>query len=100
MKSMLPEEKQSGSLAKLIEAVSKEANLAGPLEALSHAIRNGGNLGAHFDMEKEPDEHVARQIVELVDYLISYLYVLPRRIQALEDALNNSPSETSSADAS
>jgi hypothetical protein len=74
-------------LAKLIEFAKSEVDLAAPLSALSHAIRDGGNLGAHFDMEKEPNETLARQMVELLAYLISYLYVLPKEIEKLEQSL-------------
>jgi hypothetical protein len=86
-KYLVPEEKRKASLAKLIEHVKSDIDLAAPLTSLSHAIRDGGNLGAHFDMEKEPTDVIARQMVELLDYLISYLYVLPRQIKKLEDSL-------------
>jgi hypothetical protein len=29
------------------------------------AIRKGGNLGAHFDLEKEPNEETATLMIEL-----------------------------------
>ncbi|MBX3453778.1 DUF4145 domain-containing protein [Ferrovibrio sp.] len=87
-KFLVPEEKRNLPLAKLIDAAKEEKDLSAPLSALSHAIRSGGNLGAHFDMELEPDEAVARQIVELLSYLISYLYVLPARIEQLESDLS------------
>ncbi len=86
-KYLVPEEKRKANLAKLIELAKTEIDLAAPLSALSHAIRDGGNLGAHFDMEKEPDEALARQMVELLEYLISYLYVLPKEIAKLEHSL-------------
>lgn len=88
-KYLVPEEKRHLPLARLIEEANSETDLSAPLGALSHAIRSGGNLGAHFDMEHEPDEPVARQIVELLSYLISYLYVLPAKIGQLENDLNN-----------
>src|SRR5262249_31839100 len=56
-KHLIPEDKRKGSLEKLIEYTTKEIDLAAPLNSLSHAIRDGGNLGAHFDMEKEPTEN-------------------------------------------
>jgi hypothetical protein len=86
-KYLVPEEKRKANLAKLIEFAKAEVDLAAPLSALSHAIRDGGNLGAHFDMEKEPSEALARQMVELLEYLISYLYVLPKEIKKLEQNL-------------
>lgn len=86
---LVPEEQQKLTLFKLIDAAKEAKDLAAPLTALSHAIRTGGNLGAHFDMEHEPDEPVARQIVELLSYLVSYLYVLPAKIEKLEADLNS-----------
>lgn len=85
-KTLAPGE-QNASLARLIEVATEKVDLAAPLRTLSHAIRSGGNLGAHFDEEKEPDEALARQVVELLDYLFSYLFVLPTKIKRLEDSL-------------
>ena len=89
-KYQLAMDQQNAPLAKLIERTTETVDLAKPLRALSHAIRDGGNLGAHFDIEKEPDEHIALQMVELLDYLISYLYVLPQEIGKLELSLGKS----------
>lgn len=86
-KYLVAEEKRHSELVKLIEHAKNEIDLAAPLTSLSHAIRDGGNLGAHFDMEKEPSEVLARQMVQLLDYLISYLYVLPNEIKKLEQSL-------------
>jgi hypothetical protein len=86
-KYLVSQEKRNTNLAKLIELATDEVDLAAPLKILSHAIRDGGNLGAHFDMEKEPTEPLARQMVQLLDYLISYLYVLPKEIKKLEQSL-------------
>jgi hypothetical protein len=86
-KNLVPEEKRNDVLAKLIEYVKTDIDLSAPLSSLSHAIRDGGNLGAHFDEKKEPSEKLARQMVELLEYLISYLYVLPKEIKKLEESL-------------
>jgi hypothetical protein len=87
-KYLVPEEKRGMPLAKLIEQVRDGEDLAKPLALLSTAIKDGGNLGAHFDMEREPDQELARQMVELLDYLIPYLYVLPNEIKKLERKLD------------
>ncbi|PXV64931.1 uncharacterized protein DUF4145 [Sinimarinibacterium flocculans] len=89
-KYLVEEDKRDAPLARLIEQVKTSKDLAAPLTSLSHAIRDGGNLGAHFDMEKEPNEALARHMVELLDYLISYLYVLPEEIKKLEQSLGKS----------
>ena len=85
--SLLPPDHEKQNLHRLIEAVTKEVDFAKPLNQLSHAIRASGNLGAHFDPAAEPDEVMAQQLVELLDYLISYLFVLPTKIKQLEDAI-------------
>lgn len=86
-KYLVAAEKRNKSLFQLIDEVQAHHDLAAPLKSLSHAIRSGGNLGAHFDDENEPTEPMARKMVELLDYLISYLYVLPSQITDLEAAL-------------
>jgi Domain of unknown function (DUF4145) len=88
-KYLVPEEERKKTLVKLIEHTKLNMDLSAPLTFLSHAIREGGNLGAHFDTEKEPNEVMARQMVDLLEYLISYLYVLPKEIKQLEESLSN-----------
>ncbi|WP_370599577.1 DUF4145 domain-containing protein [Pseudomonas nitroreducens] len=86
-KYLVAKDDREKSLYALIDQVKKNNDLAAPLETLSHAIRSGGNLGAHFDDENEPTEAMAHRMVELLDYLISYLYVLPSQITDLEKQL-------------
>ena len=90
-KYALPAEHQSLPLARMIEKVMETRDLSKPLRTLSHAIRQGGNLGAHFDPEREPTAEQARQMVDLLEYLIEYLYTLPGDITRLEEALSDKP---------
>ena len=71
----------------MITLVSEKNDLAKPLTELAHAIRAGGNLGAHFDEEREPDEQMARQLVELLDYMVNFLYILPKKISEVEQKI-------------
>lgn len=88
-KNRLPADKRNLSLtlSQMIDEVRKDDSLAAPLGSLAHAIREGGNLGAHFDPDNEPDEATARQMVELLDYLICFLYTLPTEIRKLQQSL-------------
>jgi hypothetical protein len=90
-KYALPSDKQNLPLAKAIEAVNESTDLSAPLRLLAHAIRQGGNLGAHFDAEREPTAELAQQMVDLLEYLIEFLYSLPRQITDLEEQLSSSP---------
>ena len=86
-KHLVSDEKKALPLFKMIKEVEETIDLAAPLSRLSHAIRAGGNLGAHFDENLEPSEPLATHMVELVEYLLTYLYVLPERINGLDDVL-------------
>jgi len=87
-KYLVNEAERKTTLNKLIENVGSNFDFSAPISRLAHAIRSGGNLGAHFDMEKEPDRELAKQMVDLLLYLISYLYVLPKSITDIEAALD------------
>ena len=94
-KSILPPEVQKQSLAKQLAALPNHRDLGKPLLELADAIRKGGNLGAHFDLEKEPDEQVATLMLELCEDLMQYLFALPLRIEELHkkiEALGSTPS--------
>jgi hypothetical protein len=81
-------------LARAIQKVQETKDLARPLTTLSHAIRQGGNLGAHFDEDREPTAELAQQMVELLEYLIEYLYTLPADIARLEESLSATPPDS------
>jgi hypothetical protein len=93
-KYALPADQQQPNLAKAIDKVKETRDLSKPLTTLSHAIRQGGNLGAHFDPNHEPTAELASKMVELLEYLIEYLYTLPGEIGRLEEALASTPPDT------
>lgn len=87
-KSALPPELQKDTLAKQLEALPKHVDLGKPLLELAEAVRKGGNLGAHFSLEREPTEEVATLMLELCEDLMEYLFTLPARIDDLHVKLN------------
>jgi hypothetical protein len=88
-KNLLPEGSGDLSLAKSIDKVAESVDFAEPIRRLATVVRQGRNLGAHFDLEKEPDEKLCKAMVELLEYLISYLYVLPKDIASVEKVLDS-----------
>jgi hypothetical protein len=82
--NLLPDEK--GPLAQQIRELADSASvdLSQPLITLSNSLRQGGNIGAHFDLERVPDRAVAEAMLELIEYLIEYLYTLPNKIEELD----------------
>lgn len=78
---ILPEAVTTNNLARRIQALTDEhEKLARPLVELSDTLRESGNLGAHFNDESETTIDDARRMVDLLDYLITYLFVLPEQI--------------------
>ena len=60
-----------------------------PLRELADAVRKGGNLGAHFDVDNEPDEQLASVMLDLCEDLLEYLFVLPKRIDDLHSRIES-----------
>lgn len=81
--NLLPEDMQNKPLAQQLDELKTKVDLTKPLTSLADALRKGGNLGAHFDLAKEPDESTASQMVDLLEYLIEYLYILPAQVESL-----------------
>jgi hypothetical protein len=96
-KLLLADEDKKISLAKAIIKVSEQRDLSLPLRHLSNAVRAGGNLGAHFDEQLEPTPEIARSMVELLEYIIDYIHVLPSKIEALNSKFSMSAAVTDAA---
>lgn len=76
-----------GQLAQQLKQLPEAVNLTQPLIMLSDAVRQGGNLGAHFALEGDPDEHTARAALDLIEYLIEYIYTLPGMVAELHQRI-------------
>jgi hypothetical protein len=88
-KSFIPEDLKNRTLAAQLNELPKHIDLSEPILTLADAIRKGGNLGAHFDTDKEPNDEVAGLMVDVLDYLIEYLFILPNRIKNLHDKIES-----------
>jgi hypothetical protein len=80
---ILPDDKKKLPLARQLQELPNHINLQQPILILADALRKGGNLGAHFDLKKSPNENIAKLMMDLLDYLIEYIYILPNRIDDL-----------------
>lgn len=79
-----PEETRGKALHKLIEDLPEKFDLTKPITDLAHAMRQGGNLAAHFDLDKDISSELAQKMIETIEYVLEYLYIIPRRIEELE----------------
>ncbi|MBI4850811.1 MAG: DUF4145 domain-containing protein [Acidobacteria bacterium] len=88
IKALLPASEATGTLYNQLTKLTKHVDLAKPLITLSNTLREGGNLGAHFDDVIDVDEDTARATLELIEYLLEYTYALPEMIKELEIRIN------------
>ncbi|MBO0951857.1 DUF4145 domain-containing protein [Fibrella forsythiae] len=86
-KSVIAEEHKNKNLPTQIRALLTQIDLSKPISTLADAIRQGGTIGAHFDLEKEPNQEIASLMVDLLDDLMEYIFILPGRIQQLHDKM-------------
>ena len=82
-----PDATQSGPLFEQLKTLFEEKDLSDPLVRIADVLRKGGNVAAHFNLEVQTDRTMAENMVDLIDYFLEYLFVLPDRARELEDRL-------------
>lgn len=75
-------------LYKALKELPDKVNLSEKLIELADGIRKAGNFGAHFDENVVPDQELATMLVEYIEYLLEFSFVLPKRAEELHNRLN------------
>lgn len=71
-----------GNLKSEIEDLASESILQPIMKDWSHEVRELGNDSAHPDLQAPPtDPQDARDVVQFLDFLLNYLYDLPKHIE-------------------
>lgn len=78
------------NLAKLLEQLPTKHDLGQPIMKIADALRAGGNLAAHFDSDEDVTAETAEAMLELLEDLIEFLFVLPHKIDSLQLKLSSS----------
>jgi hypothetical protein len=89
VKDVLGDKAKKLPLAKGLDEIPRYADLAGKVLEPAHILRQGGNLGAHYDEEREPTEEVARSMFSFLEYLLEFVYVLPHKSQDLANTIRS-----------
>ncbi|MFE4523877.1 hypothetical protein ACFRCQ_17465 [Cytobacillus firmus] len=88
LKNFLGEEVKGQNLSKQFEQLPKHVDLAKPLQSLSQLVQPGSPFYEMLDLEKDIDQEMAALLMELLESLIEYLFVLPNKIEMLQQKLN------------
>lgn len=82
-KSELPFTEHNGTLGKLIEKLSKQIYNERPLDKFAASLKDRHGLGGHFELDKEATQETAMLTLDLIECMMSYLYVMRARIDQL-----------------
>lgn len=75
-------------LATLLKQLPDHVDLAKPIVDVADLPRAGGNLGAHFDLDRDTiNEDIARSLLELLDDLVEYLFLLPTGVERVRKSI-------------
>ena len=74
---------EGNNLALMINSLSNNNILPPALIQASTITRLFGNIGAHKD-NAEVSSHEIDQVVEFVEYILNYLYILPSKIMSIQ----------------
>lgn len=85
--SLVPESGREESLAGQLVAILDHHDFEQPILDLANTLRRSRGLEAHLDGSMETDVGLATTMLDLVDCLIEYLFVLPDRIRVLGERL-------------
>lgn len=76
-----------GDLYKRIEKLESHADILSSLKSVFHTVREGGNFGAHFDLNADADEETAAAMLDFISFLIEFLYLIPKSADDLSAKL-------------
>lgn len=88
-KSFLQEKAAGKKLAEQLSLLAEQINFAKPLQQLSKLVTQEQQLTKTLELELEPDEETADLLIELLNLLIDYLFILPARIDLIYEGLEN-----------
>jgi hypothetical protein len=87
LKHLSGKTKRSRNLNDLLKHFAESQEVSAPILALSHAIRKGRNIGAHFDDFVSADRETAAIMLELLRHCISYFFFFTDSARELEEIL-------------
>jgi hypothetical protein len=84
LQQLIPETEYKKPLHKQILIIDNYTDLKKPIKDIADVLRIAGNKGAHFNPEDKPNREILELMLDLIDYLIEYFYVLPDKTNSLK----------------
>ncbi len=74
---------KEANLFTMLKELPNKVNLTDKIIEMANGIRKAGNLGAHYDEDKEPNEEIATMLLDFLEYLLEFVFVLPEQAKDL-----------------
>lgn len=87
LKHFLLEKSNGLNLQQQFESLPENINLVKPVTSLSHLMATEGSLYRMLELETDLDDEMAELIMDLLENLIQYLFILPGNIEITHDKI-------------
>lgn len=87
LKHFLKEKSKSQPLAQQLENLPNYVNLAKPIHLLSQLLVADGSLNRMLELETEMDYETTSLLMDLLESMIEYLFVLPGKIEVTHNKI-------------
>jgi DNA-directed RNA polymerase len=87
LKHFLREKSKGQPLSQQLEILPNQVDLAKPIQSLSHLLATDGSLHRMLELESEMDYETTALLMDLLESLIEYLFVLPGKIEVTHNKI-------------
>ncbi|MDE5413506.1 hypothetical protein [Alkalihalobacterium chitinilyticum] len=87
VKSFLGDKVKGQSLSEQLEHLPKHLDLNKPITSLTSLTHPESHFHQILELERDLDEDMARLLIELLEGIIEYLYILPSKIETTHDRI-------------
>lgn len=87
LKHFLKEKSKGQPLSQQLEILPNQVDLAKPIQSLSHLLATDGSLNRMLELETEMDYETTSLLMDLLESLIEYLFVLPGKIEVTHNKI-------------
>jgi hypothetical protein len=88
LKHFLNEKSKGQPLAQQLDLLPNHLDLAKPIQALSHLLKPDSSLNRMLELDIEMDGETTTLLMDLLEYLIEYLFILPGKIEVTQNKLS------------
>ena len=85
----ISDEHDIDNLADVLVSAAQKIDLAAKIEDIADVIRKGENLKPHFALDCKPEQHIAENLLDFMEFVLQYVYVMPEEAKNLKDHMSN-----------